>query len=425
MRRPLPPSRRALLRGGAALAGTSALLGAPRPARAASAADRKFVFVINYGGWDPLLVFAPLFGYTHVEMEQNAVLATAGGIDYVDHPERPSVRRFFQAWHERMLVLNGVLVPSVAHPPGQRAVFTGSPHEGTEGDWPTLLGAAAADRYVLPAVVLSGPSFPGPHAEVVCRTGANGQLDLLLSGDLAGTLDTPGEAPSRTVESLVERYLSGRAGQAEAAAALARDAELARAFAGSLERAQALKAGRDAVVWGETTTWEQQLERTVEILGSGIARCVTMRFQYWDWDTHYGNDTYQTDNYEGLFAGLHDLMSALDVAPGTTTATLGEETVLVVLSEMGRTPLHNGSGGRDHWPYTTALIVGPGVTGDRLVGGHDDNYNGLPLDFATGEVSSGGALVEPPNLGATLLALGGVDPGDALPGASIVEGLLT
>lgn len=414
-------SRRALLGSLAALP----VVGRVAPALATPAtSDRKFIFVMNYGGWDPLLVFAPLFGFEHIEMEADAALATAGGIAYVDHPDRPSVRAFFEANHARSVVLNGLLVPSVAHPPGQRAVFTGSPHDDADGDWPTLLGVARADRYLLPSVVLSGPSFPGSHAEVVCRTGSNGQLDQLLSGSLAPGLDTPVAAPSAEVEALVDRWLSGRAGRVEAEAAIGRDRELASAFAGSLDRAVRLKADRGAVVWGSTATWDDQLARSVEILASGVSRCVTMSFKVWDWDTHSGNDTYQSINFEALFGGLDRLLAALDGAPGTAAPTLAEETVVVVLSEMGRTPLHNLAAGRDHWPYGTALLIGAGLAGDRVVGGFDENYNGLPIEPSTGELSTTGLVMEPQHLGATLLALGDVDPGESVPDGQVLDGVL-
>ena len=45
----------------------------------------------------------------------------------------------------------------------------------------------------------------------------------------------------------------------------------------------------------------------------------------------------------------------LDASPGVYAPTLAEETVVVVLSEMGRTPGINGTDGKDHWPWTSAM----------------------------------------------------------------------
>lgn len=427
------PSRRELLR--ASVAGAVGGLLRPRVAGATaskgtvsggtvSAADRRFIFVVNYGGWDPLFAFAPLFGYEHVEMEAEAALATAGNISYVDHPDRPSVRAFFEGHHARTLVLNGLLVPSVAHPPGQRAVLTGTTYQGPFGDWATLLAVPAAGRYILPSVILSGPSFPGGHGDVVCRAGSHGQLDRLLSGAWSEGLDTPIAAPSPGTQGAVEAWLTARGSRVLAAAPSVQGQAIAAAWAGSRERAAELGARRDDVVWGETASWLDQVDRSVEILAAGLSRCITMSFQDFPWDTHSANDYYQSPNFENLFAGLLRLVAGLEATPGQVAATLAEETVIVVLSEMGRTPLHNGADGRDHWPYTSALLIGAGIAGDRVLGALDENYAGAPLDLATGDVDAGGERIIPPTLGATLLALGDVDPGDALPGVGVLAGML-
>lgn len=412
--------RRGFCLGGLSLAGLPWL-----GARAAATwGSRRFVFVVNSGGWDPLFVFAPLFGKEHVEMEEDAVLATAGGIPFVDHPDRPSVAAFFAAHHARSLVLNGLLVPSVAHPPSLRALLTGATETATTGDWAARLAAADGNGAVLPGVVLSGPSYPGVFAPWVARSGEDGQLDRLLGGTVGEVLDEPAGPFDPAAEGLVDALLSERAAELSGAAPTAADRALADAWALSHERARLLKATRSSVTWGSTATWTDQVDRTVEILAAGLARCVSMSYSLHTWDTHSYNDPYQSENFEGLFAGLLRLCDALGATPGPDGAALAEDTVVVVLSEMGRTPLHNGGGGRDHWPYTSALLWGPGLRTDRVVGGHDADYNGLRLDFASAEPDEGGELVRPADLGATLLTLGGVDPAEVLPEGTPLAGVL-
>lgn len=385
-------------------------------ARAGAVGGRRFVFVVNYGGWDPLLVFAPLFDAEHVEMEADAAPATTGGIAWVDHPDRPSVRAFFERWHAETVVVNGILVPSVAHPPSLRALMTGSTTESGTGDWPALIAAGNVGRYVLPGVVFSGPSFPGPHGGVVCRSGRNGQLDRLLSGSFGAELDDPVPAPSAAAQSAVDRFVEARA--ATLVGRSGREGELHAAWSDAHTSALALREHQDRVLWGSTVTWDEQVTRAVEVLSADIAACVTLQFELWSWDTHASNDTYQSINFEGLFAGLGSLREQLEAAG------LAEDTVVVVLSEMGRTPLHNGSGGRDHWPYTSAMLFGPGLAGDRVVGELDELYYGHPVDPLTGELSEVGETLTPSMIGATLLRLGGFDPEDALPGVEPLEGIL-
>src|SRR5687768_15850315 len=99
-------SRRNLLTGASMATGLAAL-GLPLSARALPGGSRKFVFVFNPGGWDPTRVFVDGFDLP-IDMEFDADRATAGGISYVDHGSRPSVRAFFEAHHARTLVLNGI-----------------------------------------------------------------------------------------------------------------------------------------------------------------------------------------------------------------------------------------------------------------------------------------------------------------------------
>jgi hypothetical protein len=61
------------------------------------------------------------------------------------------------------------------------------------------------------------------------------------------------------------------------------------------------------------------------------------------------------------------------------------------------------------------MVIGAGVRGGQVVGGFDDSGFGAATDFASGEVLSDGPGITAANFGATLLALGDVDPGETAP----------
>jgi uncharacterized protein (DUF1501 family) len=128
------------------------------------------------------------------------------------------------------------------------------------------------------------------------------------------------------------------------------------------------------------------------------------------WDSHTSNNALQSPLYETLFRELDRLLTELSTWPGTQGGTLLDETVVVVLSEMGRTPFLNGTGGKDHWPYTSAMVIGAGVAGGQAVGAYDDNLQGLAIDLQSGELDPDGVVPGCDVFGATLLALGGLDP---------------
>lgn len=410
------------------LFGTSALvaaMGIPLPARAQQAGELKFIFVFNPGGWDPTRVFATAFDNPNVAMEADAEPATAGNIGYVEHAARPAVGSFVQAYHERMVVLNGLMVRSIAHEICTMIALTGT-SDGTSPDWPAILGSRQRDTYTLPHLVLDGPSFPGDLGVAVARTGTNGQLAGLLSGRALDLSVQAVQPPNRPAESLVDRYLQRRAAARAEYGRGTVDATLTAAYRDSLDKTVALKDLQYAIDLTGGAGLDDQVRVAVEALSLGVSRCVTIAHSggQLGWDTHTNNDADQSPLWEGLFQGLGQLMALLDSTPGTSTATLAEETVVVVLSEMGRTPAINAFNGKDHWPYTSAMLLGAGLRGDRVIGGFDTSYYGDSVDPVTGDTTPSGQVLSAESLGATLLALADVDPDEYVAGVDPLLGIL-
>ena len=88
---------------------------------------------------------------------------------------------------------------------------------------------------------------------------------------------------------------------------------------------------------------------------------------------------------------------------------LGSTTVLV-LSELARTPGRNADGGKDHWPWTSALVLGGGLPGGRVLGGTDDALQSVPVDLHTGQPDPSGTWLEPAHLLAGVAETLDVDP---------------
>jgi hypothetical protein len=83
------------------------------------------------------------------------------------------------------------------------------------------------------------------------------------------------------------------------------------------------------------------------------------------------------DSHEKLFPRHKQLIPPADEALSALledleTRGLLDTTLVVAISEFGRTPRTNKSGGRDHWPDCyTALLAGGGVTGGAVYGASD------------------------------------------------------
>lgn len=419
-----PVNRRSFALGGLA---ALAAAGLPASAPAAATSHRKLLIVFNPGGWDPTRVFVPAFG-GDIAMEPAAERATAGGIVYVDHAARPAVRSFMDANHADTLVLNGVMVRSIAHEICTMIAMTGTT-SGLTADWPAIIADDQRDGFTLPHLVLDGPSFPGDLGVAVTRTGVNGQLEALLSGQVHQWSDSPVLGPSRVSEGIVDRYLARRAQARALSPRSALEGRLTSDLAAATERLSALKDLRYTMDFAAPTGLAEQGRVAAEALSLGISRCVTVAHggagaNGTGWDSHADNDNVQSPLWESLFDGLVALMSTLRSTPGTGGGTLADETLVVVLSEMGRTPLLNDLNGKDHWPYTSAMLVGPGITGDRVVGELDDSFYGRPVDPDSGDVTSSAQTLSAEALGATLLLWAGVDPAEHVEGVEPLRGVL-
>jgi hypothetical protein len=85
------------------------------------------------------------------------------------------------------------------------------------------------------------------------------------------------------------------------------------------------------------------------------------------WDTHERNFPILKDNHlPHLDETFSALMEDLD------QRGLLDETLVVMMGEMGRTPRINANGGRDHWTFCyTVLLAGAGIRGGTVYGESD------------------------------------------------------
>ncbi len=127
------------------------------------------------------------------------------------------------------------------------------------------------------------------------------------------------------------------------------------------------------------------------------ARFVTVLWDAPDgysWDSHVHSD----DVEKHLLPGLDQAFSALLV--DLENRGLLDETMVVCLGEMGRSPQATARWGRNHWSYCfPAVLAGAGVRGGALYG-RSDKDAAYPADHP----------VRPEDLAATLFHALGIDP---------------
>jgi hypothetical protein len=389
-------SRRDLLANSAAAAALASMGWSPRLAHAAQG-ERKFLFFFASGAWDTTSVFDPHHGSARIDMDMETFTKTLGGLSHNAGEDRPNVVRFFQRWGNRTAIINGLDAHTVGHDSGRQMTMTGTSADNYP-DWPTVIASSSSGDYPLPHVVFSGPSYGGHLAGSVVRAGGGTLLDL-IDGSIVGASDQPAPVLSTPSDQMIDAYVFERT--SAFAARRGKTPGLARERSGALldnlDRAMEIEGRRfEAGLDDLGDALVDQAVKAVELMRLGLTRSAMIGIPG-GWDCHGGVEV-NAPQFDNFF-------SALDV-------------------EFGRTPLWNGSGGKDHWPFTSAMVVGSGVRGGRSYGATDDGLVGQKVDFRTGTPTATGDMLGTENLGVALLKLGGVDPDRFLPGIQSFDAIL-
>ncbi len=413
--------RRTFLAGAGAGLSALALSRLSAPATAATRASaRNLVLVVARGGWDVTYALDPKPGLSSIDAPDGEI-QDFSGLPILTHDSRPGVTAFFEAHAQRCALVQGVAVRSVSHLGCAARMLTGTSAE-TSPDLGAITAAELGQDSPVPYLVLGRTSFTGPYAALATRAGTTNQLHSLLDPNSVVWFATqPSKwTPSDNQDWMIREYVKLRANRQQGARELPETRARIDDFLASLERGEALKGNSALGSFNFNRDLGPQAEVTVAALEQGLSRAVQIEFG--DFDTHTNNAT-QSQLHEDFFTGLKAFIDELSSRPGVAGGTLLDETVVAVVSEMGRTPKLNGEGGKDHWPVTSAMVLGGGVSGGRVLGGTDDTLDALPTDLDTGVVQGDGSPIDYSSFSAGILELIGVDASAHLPNAEPLHAL--
>lgn len=402
------PTRRGLLGGGAAALLTGALgVRTSRP-------RRNLILVFAEGGWDTCYSLDPKLDVPAIVSPQVDATPHPDDVDQVEwfgelpivvNPiRRPAIGDLFAAYGHRCTLVNGAWSGAVGHPLARSRLLTGT-ESGRNPDLTVIYGTEAGADLPMGAFSFSRWQHRGTHAAATCRTGSSDQLDVLLSGSDGGTADPLAELRRSRIQRFRDRFGDGGVSDARLDAALE-----------AADRAERLRQTARTAGLGLASqpTLADSAPQAVALLRAG-ATCSILLAQE-GFDTH-GDTARQDSLQQDLFAGI------LALAAGLDEAGLLDDTLVVVASEMTRTPVLNSMRGKDHWPYLSLLFLGGGAPAGRLLGGTDDRMEGLPVDLATGERWDRGVVPRYDQILAGVLRHLGVDPQPWWPGVTPWGGL--
>jgi len=334
---------------------------------------------------------------------------------------------------DRITVVNGLAMNTVAHPDGATFSTTGRHPQGGRVAAPsidTVLANELGREQLLPNVSIRFPSaYYGEKLDRRC---------VPLSMDDMGTI-TKTLARSSAYESSGERDkvtamladeardLAKQSTYPDVLSGLALQYEGLRRMLGTdfeqLFNQAALKAAHPKLKYASRFAGAAALNAAfaIESMKRNLTRCVS--FTVNGYDTHGSNYRTQALLQQDTFDLIASVLKTLDVTPHPTKPNdkLSEHTHFMVVSEFCRTPQINLGGGRDHYPNNSALVISPRFKRNFVFGkSHPEQLLPMPAKkFIDGE-----RAIAPPDLLATFISAFGIEPRKYMRDGEIVRELL-
>jgi len=377
---------KALAYGGVQLGlGGGMSLALPKVAQAATG-DHYWVFVSAGGGWDVTNMWDPkgsevIFRGGAVNSYSQNDIRQVGNIRYAPVPPNVTtqdmLQTFTQKYFNNMLVINGVNQGTNGHTIGTRVSLAGSSDNITPIA-AAMLAEPLAKLQSMAFIARGAYNYTGgivPATRLLSRA----DYQRLVTPDLF--LDSANAFTELNLQkrALLQQLISGNTQNFSAGAMQ----QLAEARSSSVNATNILSFLPDTP---NTNSNLADTEMIAAAFKAGNATSATLRIN--GFDTHQNNDQRQFTQMDQLLTLVDYLWNQLEVQG------IADRTTVVMASEFSRLPTTRDDLGKDHWPISSMVFMGAGITGNRVIGATDDGLNALPIDPNTLALSDTGLQIK-------------------------------
>ncbi|MCA9137636.1 MAG: DUF1501 domain-containing protein [Planctomycetales bacterium] len=361
--------------------------------------DGPYYVVFNAsGGWDTTYLMDPK-GINNINrLYKEGDIVTEGNHRFAPnaaHIEQGiSNEDFFSKYGKELLVFNGLDYSVNNHSPCSRYMATGKLDSLAYPTFAALVAACNGPDVPLAFLTFGNYSATGnlvPMARVPYLNSLN-RLANADGVDGSARHAFHDDFVRDRIERALERQMQSRIGTAR----------LPR-----VERSQSMlysaqlnsKALERISPFVPETSPRQRLSQQVDIALASFRAgvCVSANLSIGQFDSHANNDVDQMKLIPELLAGIdYAVMRSEELQ-------IREKLVVIIQSEMGRTPTYNQGNGKDHWSVGSIMFMGPQIQGNRLIGATDENQFLVPINPGTLLTDSEtGIRVRPEHLHAAL-----------------------
>src|SRR5262245_59945651 len=361
-----------------------------------------YAFVYADGGWDTTSIMDPKGVNGINRLYQEGDIQTEGAHRYAPTAKHISGgisnEAFFKKYGRELLVVNGLDYSDNSHVIPRRYLATGKIDSLSYPSFLALVAACRSKEQPLTFLTFGGYSGTGGLVPMA-RIPSLQPLNLIANADAAGGNDRDAFVTER-----IERTLAERAEANGSAARLPRTEHAQ----GMLYAAQFnSKTLQRVTAYVPKTTPKGQIPQQADIAlasfkaGVCVAANLTSGFAF---DSHAKNDEEQMRLIPEFLSGVDYLLRRAE------ELGIREKLVVVVHSEMGRTPKYNQGNGKDHWSIGSIMFLGRGIRGNRVLGATDEKQLPVTVDPKTlGIDKEKGIRIRPEHLHVALRELAGID----------------
>ena len=370
------------------------------------------------GGWDVTSYCDPKVNQPGEKPITNwsvtAEPLSAGGINFAPFANN---QVFFEQYHQKMLVINGVDMQTNSHSTGVLHNWSGRNSEG----YPALTALFAAQQApTLPMPYVNFGGF-GATENVIRYTrlqGNSDQLRQILEPNLNyyyedGGQDEPVYYTSPEQLDLLNEYRRARYERLrQNNQLLSREAQNLDAYVEAFENRTTLKSfvsylpASDEIIEDTPMIYpnmKAQVQTISAAFSAGISCSADLRLG--GFDTHDDHDNQHAPLLSYLNESI-DLIWQLAEAGG-----YADRLTVVIGSDFSRTPHYNSQAGKDHWPIGSVIVMQDNPAwGDRMVGETDPLHNVKhinPISLQPDE--AGGSIIYPRHVHKALRQLVGLN----------------
>lgn len=364
-----------------------------------------FYVVFNAsGGWDTTYLMDPkgIEGINRLYKEDD--ILTAGSHRFA--PTAKSIEkgmsneRFYERYNSELLVLNGLDYSVNNHTPCARYMATGKLDSLAYPTFPALVAACYGSDAPLAFLTFGNYSATG-NLVPMSRVPYLQSLNLLAKADhVEGNDSSTYHDPfvSDRIEGMLEKEFQAKVSQARLPRVERSQSMLYAAQVNS-------KALKRVVPFIPKESSKERLAQQADIALAAFRAgvCVSANLSIAQFDSHNNNDVDQMKLIPEFLEGIDYLLKKSE------EFKLRDRLVVIIQSEMGRTPNYNSGNGKDHWSIGSMMFLGAGLRGNRVIGATDEKQQLITIDPTNLDLKpETGVRVRPEHIHESLRSLAGI-----------------